>query len=183
MFGPHRRGPLRGQELGSPPVDESPDGPRAGMAGRDTSGTVLRGATLVSAPFTLVGIIMASLAVFGVLWSVDRGETTSGWVFVAATGLLAVSGFAAARGCRVVITDDEVRDVVAWRAVRVVPKESVEAVRVRRGPWRTFEVETDDGVRFVLLGTGPVQFPSYLLPGAAERDLAAIDALGAELRS
>ena len=145
---------------------------------------VLRGATLVSAPFTLIGIIAASLAVFGVLWSVDRGgEATSGWVFVAITGLMAVTGFAAARGCKVVIRSGEVRDLVAWRAVRIVPRESVEAVRVRRGPWRTFEVETHDGTRFVLLGAGPVQFPSYLLPGAAERDLAAIDALGAELRS
>ena len=165
-------------------MDESADGPSRGMAGRGSSATVLRGATLISAPFTLVGIIMASLAVFGVLWSVDRGgETGSGWVFVAITGLLAVAGFVSARGCRVVITEDEVRDVVAGRAVRVVPKASVEGARVRRGPWRTFEVETDDGLRFVLLGAGPVQFPSYLLPGAAERDLAATDALGAELRS
>lgn len=167
-----------------PSVYESPNGPGEGTAGRDTSRTVLRGATLVSAPFTLLGIIMASLAVFGVLWSVDHGgENSSGWVFVAITGFMAVVGFVSARGCKVVITDDHVRDVVAWRAVRVVPKESVRVVRVRRGLWRTFEVETGDGARFVLLGTGPVQFPSYLLPGAAERDLAAIDALGAELRS
>ena len=134
------------------------------MAGRETSRTVLRGATLVSAPFTLIGIIMASLALFGVLWSVDRGgEASSGWLFVAITGTMAAAGFVAARGCKVVVTDVDVRDVIAWRAVRVVPKGSVRTVRVRRGPWRTFEVEADDGTRFVLLGAGPVQFPSYLV--------------------
>ncbi|MGI9578738.1 MAG: hypothetical protein ACR2OH_11095 [Microthrixaceae bacterium] len=145
---------------------------------------VLRGATLISAPFTLIGIIAASLAIFGLLWTVDRGgDSGSGWLFFAITAAVAVLAFTAARGCKVVVRDAKVHDVVAWRKVRVTPTASIEAIRVRRGVWRTFEIETNDSRRTVVLGAGPVQFPSNLMPGARERDLAAIDAMGGELRS
>ena len=148
---------------------------------------MLRGSSLVRAPFTLAGIIGAALGVFGMLWTVDRldegADTTSGWVFVVVTLGGCVLSFACARGCFLVIDDGSLRDVVAWRTVRTIARSSVVAVRVRRGPWRAFEVETAEGQRQVILGAGPVQFPSYLFADAAERDLAAIDAMGAEVRS
>lgn len=145
---------------------------------------MLRGATLISAPFTLIGIIGASLAIFGLLWTIDHeGDRGSGWLFFAITAGVAAIGFVAARGCKVTIRDGRVRDVVAWRTVRVTSKDSIEAIRVRRGIWRAFEIETKDARRNVVLGAGPVQFPSNLMPGARERDLDAIDTMGGELRS
>lgn len=161
-----------------------PDPESGHEPGPTASRVVLRGATLLSAPFTLIGIIGASLAIFGLLWTIDReGDAGSGWLFFSVTAGVAVLGFATARGCKVVIRDGDVHDVVAWRTVRVTPMASIEAIRVRRGVWRSFEIETHDAKRTVVLGAGPVQFPSNLMPGAAERDLAAIDAMGGELRS
>lgn len=155
-------------------------------AGNDQSDkAVLRGSTLVSAPFTLFGVIAAAIAVYTVIWVFGSGTDPGGsaWVTLAVAGALAFGAFTAARGCRVVLSGGEMRDVVAWKVVFRTRQEAVAAVRVRRGPWRTYEMETDDGKRRVVLGAGPMQFPSNLLPGARDRDLAAIDLMMGEMGS
>ena len=144
---------------------------------------VLRGATLVSAPFTFVGVVAAAFTITTVLWMVadDRQIGVWAWVTLAVAAAISIAGFLGARGCKVAVADGEVRDIVAWRTMHRVRCSDVEAVRVRRGPWRTYEMETADGTRRVVLGAGPVQFPSYLLPGASERDLHAIDVMVGDL--
>jgi hypothetical protein len=127
----------------------------------------------------LVGVVGVAVAVVCGLWiaSGDHDPGTEPWVMLGAALAAGVAGFATARGCRVVVADGEVRDVVAWRTVHRVPCDRVEAVRVRKGAWRVFEMELADGQRRVVLGTGPVQFPANLLPDARGRDMAAIDAM------
>jgi hypothetical protein len=147
--------------------------------------TTLRGATLVSAPFTLVGIAAAALAVATVAWvfGSGNGATPSATVTAALAGAVAAAGFLGARGCRVRVVDGELRDQVAWRTAFRIRASEIRAIRVRAGAWRTFEMELPDGTRRVVLGAGPVQFPATLLPGAADRDLAAIDAMLCEART
>lgn len=148
---------------------------------RDRSGrTVLRGSTLVSTPFTLVGLVCLAVCAYSVTWSVASAPapTTGGWWTAAASGAVGLLALGAARGCRVVLEDDHVRDQVAFITVWSGKVSGVRTVRVRRGPWRTFELELLDGTRRVLLGVGPVQFPSSLQPDARERDMCTIDRLG-----
>jgi hypothetical protein len=147
--------------------------------------TVLRGSTLVSAPFTLAGLVCVALCALSVTWvfGTDTPTQATGWVTGTAFGLLGAGLLAAARGCRVVLEAGHIADQVAWYTVWSAETSSIVEVRVRSGPWRTFETEETSGRRRVLLGAGPVQFPANLLPDAAERDLAAIDILGGSVRS
>lgn len=147
--------------------------------------TVLRGATLVSAPFTLGGVVCAAMCALSVAWvfGTDGSNDQSGWITAGVFGFLAVTLLVAARGCRVVIEGGRVTDQVAWRTVWSAHLEEIVEVRVRSGPWRTFEIEQAGGRRRVVLGTGPVQFPAYLLPEASGRDLATIDTLAGRVRS
>ncbi|RTL06936.1 MAG: hypothetical protein EKK62_12065 [Acidimicrobiia bacterium] len=69
------------------------------------------------------------------------------------------------------------RDVVAWRTVRRVPAETIAAARVRRGVWRLYVLELDDGTTVKLAGASPQQFPAWLLPDATQRDLEDLDVL------
>lgn len=146
---------------------------------------VMRGATLVSAPFTFVGLVCASVSALSVTWvfGTDEAPDSPGWATAAVLATVAAGLLVAARGCRVVLEPGRVVDQVAWHTVWSSSTVDIVEVRVRRGPWRTFETEEANGRRRVLLGAGPVQFPAYLLPGAAERDLAAIDMLGGPVRS
>lgn len=139
----------------------------------------LRGATIVAAPMALVGVMGLVAAVVTALWTASGAEDVgaASWATFSIAAAIGAAGFGAARGCRVVVTDGEVRDMVAWRTVHRVRCERLEAVRVRRGPWRVFEMELDDGARRVVLGAGPAQFPTTLLADAAARDLAAIDTM------
>lgn len=150
---------------------------------RPGSNTVLRGASLVSAPFTLVGCIAAAVAVVSTLWifGSGNGATTAAWWTLVVAAVISLGGFVCARGCLVEIGSGEVRDVVAWRTMHHARQGSIEAVRVRRGPWRVYEMEMDNGTRRAVLGAGPVQFPGHLLPGSQERDLADIDAMLGEV--
>ena len=145
----------------------------------------LRGSSVASAPFTLVGVVGTALTVASAGWIASRDGTPGGgaWATLAGAAALAVAGFVAARGCRVVVDGDTVRDQVAWYTVRRFPCASVTAIRVRAGPWRTYEVSFDDGTRHVVLGAGPVQFPANRMPGARERDLGAIDTMMGDLRT
>lgn len=146
---------------------------------------VLRGSTLVSAPFTLAGLVCLSLCALSVTWvfGTDTASDSNGWIAATAFGLLGVGLLAAARGCRVVLERGRVADQVAWHTVWSADAASIVEVRVRSGPWRTFETEETGGRRRVLLGAGPVQFPANLLPEAVERDIAAIDMLGGSVQS
>ncbi len=139
---------------------------------------VLRGSTVVSAPFTLAGLVCAAVAALSVTWVFATASADSpGWITAMVFAVLATGLLIAARGCRVLIDSGRIHDQVAWRTVWSSDAVAVVEVRVRRGPWRTFETEGSDGRRRVLLGAGPVQFPANLLPGAVERDLRAIDML------
>lgn len=133
----------------------------------------LRGTTLVAAPLTFVGLVAAAVAVAVALWGAWHPDDL-GLAFVATLVgalLVAIGGFATARGCFVEVGPTEVRDVVAWRTRCVLPREQVVEARVLAGAWRWFELELA-GERFVtLVGASPVQFPARLLPGAAEQDL------------
>lgn len=111
-------------------------------------------------------------------WHPDDLGTT--FVVVEVVGLaVGLGAVIASRGCYVEILTDthELRDVVAWRTVRRVPQGRIEHVRVRRGAWRWFELELDDGSLHALVGACPTQFPARLLPGSTERDLADLDLL------
>lgn len=146
---------------------------------------VLRGATLVSAPFTIAGLVCAAVSALSITWvfGTDDAADFPGWATAAVFAGLAVGLLAAARGCRVVLEDGLVIDQVAWRTAWSARTTDIVDVRVRGGPWRTFETEESSGRRRVLLGAGPVQFPAHLLADAAERDLAAIDMLGGSVRT
>ncbi len=174
-------------ELGTSTLDPMTDrdaDPRAAPP-QPKRGTTLRGSTAVSAPLTLLGVIGSSIALVSVLWMVgsEHGATTGAWINLAGGAVIGIAGFVGARGCRVRIVEGRLSDVVAWRTVRCIECDTIQAIRVRRGPWRTFEIELDDGTRRVVLGAGPVQFPAYLLADAADRDLHAIDLMRGGARS
>ncbi|MEI2699704.1 MAG: hypothetical protein V9E94_15705 [Microthrixaceae bacterium] len=141
----------------------------------------LRRPTLVAAPLLLVGIMAMTAAVAGALWGTWYSEQI-GTGFVAGEVALVVAGtaaFVAARGCFVEIDPDrgELRDVVAWITRFRIPQAEITEARVRAGPWRWFELDLANGDTVVVAGMSPTQFPARLLPGAAERDLADLDAL------
>lgn len=141
---------------------------------------VLRGGSLVPAPFTFLGAIALAACVASGLWMAwgDRQIGAAAWATVLASGTVAMAGFGAARGCRVVVhPDGTVDDQVAWRSVHRTNQRELVAVRVRRGAWRVFEAELVDGTRRVILGVGPQQFPASLAPHARERDMWTIDQL------
>jgi hypothetical protein len=149
------------------------------MGASPTERVVLRGGTIVSAPLTLLGVVAAVVALLAVLWwaGADADEAGSGPVVAAVAAACSAACVAAARGCRVRVTDGTVEDVVAWRTVHRCRCGDIEAVRVRRGPWRVYEMELADRTRRVVLGAGPQQFPASLLPDASARDVAAIDTM------
>jgi hypothetical protein len=138
---------------------------------------VLRGGSLVPAPFTLLGALALAVAVASALWMAwgDRRVGLAAWAVLLASLAVGCAGLAAARGCRVVIRDATVLDQVAWRTVHRVAQQDVVGVRVRRGPWRVFEAELADGTRRVVLGAGPQQFPVTISGQAREHDLATIE--------
>ena len=120
-------------------------------------------------------------AVAGALWGtwysseVGAGFVTGEIVLV----LAGAAAFVGARGCFVEIDPDldELRDVVAWFTRLRIPQADIAEARVRPGPWRWFELDLADGTSVVIAGVSPTQFPARLLPGAADRDLADLDAL------
>lgn len=141
----------------------------------------MRRPTLVTAPMFVVAVMGFTVALSTALWGAwnpdDLGAT---FLTVEAIGLLVgLAAVVAARGCFVEVrpTTGELRDVVAWRTVRRVDQRTIEHARVRRGAWRWFELELDDGTLHLLVGASPAQFPARLLPGSAERDLADLDQL------
>lgn len=139
----------------------------------------LRGATLVAAPFFVLGLIGAALAVATLLWGQWEGHRTGAAYWATLVGSVAVglAGFAAARGCFVEVRGDVVRDVVAWITVHRVDRRRILTARVAAGVWRWFVVELDDGTRRTLLGACPAQFPARLVPGSRADDEADLDAL------
>jgi hypothetical protein len=146
----------------------------------DRPARVVRGGSLVPAPFTFLGAIAAAVCVASILWMAwgDRRIGAPAWAVTVVSGAVALAGFAGARGCRVVILPDgTLDDQVAWRTVHRFDQQDLVALRVRRGPWRVFEAELRDGTRRVVLGTGPQQFPANLSRQAREHDLRAIDEL------
>jgi hypothetical protein len=129
--------------------------------------------------------VCASISALSITWvfGTDDAADAPGWTTAVVLAGLALGLLVAARGCRVVLEHDRVIDQVAWRTVWSSATADIVEVRVRSGPWRTFETEESNGRRRVLLGAGPVQFPAHLLADAAERDLAAIDILGGSVGS
>lgn len=139
----------------------------------------LRGPTLVAAPLFVLGVIGASFALALALWGVWNSSQigASFWIPFAISAAIGVVGFGGARGCYVEVSDDEVRDTVAWIRLQRLERRRIVTARVRLGPWRWYELEMDDGARRTLMGASPMQFPARLLPDADERDLADLDLL------
>ena len=137
----------------------------------------LRGTTLLSAPLFVLGLIGCSFALALGLWAVWNAGHLGGsfwWPFFmsAAIGL---GGFVSAAGCFLSLSNNEIRDVVGWVTVQRIDRSQIQTARVRPGPWRFFELEMQDGSVRTLLGASPTQFPSRLLSGAEEQDLANLD--------
>ncbi len=141
----------------------------------------LRRPTLVAAPLQLVGVMAMTAVVAGALWGAWYSDEVGAAFLIGEAGLAlaGIAAFAAARGCFVEIDPDrgELRDVVAWRTRTRITQARIAEARVRPGAWRWFELALTDGTTVVVAGVSPSQFPTRLLPGAAERDLADLDLL------
>ena len=164
---------------------------RSGTAASGLRPARLRGTSVLAAPLVLFAVIALSFALASLLWAVGSSQTGAGAVAsVVIPTLLGAIALAAVRGCFVDVihsserTEEhaserigEVRDVVAWRTLRRVPQGSIVAARVRRGMWRLYVLELDDGTLVKLVGASPQQFPAHLLPDAATLDLEDLDVL------
>ncbi len=143
--------------------------------------TRLRRPTLVAAPLFVIGVMGCTAALATLLWGAwHPDDLDATFVSVEVVSLIVGLGaFVAARGCFVDVDPQRhvVRDVVAWKTVRRIDQRRIATARVRAGAWRWFELELDDGARMVVAGAAPAQFPSRLMPGARERDLADLDML------
>lgn len=143
--------------------------------------TRLRRPTLVAAPMFVVGIMGCTAALASILWAAWHPDDLDATFVVveAVSVLVGLGAFAAARGCFVDVDPERrvVRDAVAWVTVRRIAQDRIVTARVRAGAWRWFELELDDGGVVVVAGACPAQFPSRLMPGARERDLADLDLL------
>jgi hypothetical protein len=139
----------------------------------------IRRPTLVQAPLLLGTLILATVTIASLLWGLhpDNERTPAWWLIVVTGAVLTTAGIAGIRGCFLDVTADEVRDVVAWITVHRFDPAEVETARVARGVWRLYVVDLADGTRLNLLGASPQQWPTRLLPGAWERDVADLDAL------
>jgi len=139
----------------------------------------LRGTTIVAAPLALVGVIALTLAVATVIWGAWEGHdrTAAFWSTLIVTTAVGAAALWAVRGCFIEVDGDDVRDVVAWITVRRIERRRISTARVRKGAWRVYVVELDDGQRITLLGASPQQWPARLLPDAMADDLADIDVL------
>lgn len=154
-----------------------------GTPHRGADATVrLRRPTIAAAPPAVLGLMGAAAALALVLWATwpDQVVTTTWWLVFAVSALVAVGGFVATAGCFVQLRGDDVADVVCWRTRCRFDRRDVTEVRVARGVWRIFVVELGDGTVLSLLGACPEQFPSRLVPGSRDRDLADIDLLVGE---
>jgi hypothetical protein len=142
-------------------------------------GSRLRGTTIVAAPLFVVALIALTLAVATLLWGAweghDRGAAW--WATLLVSGAVGVGALACVRGCFIEVDDRTVRDVVAWVPVHRFERARIATARVRRGAWRVYVVELDDGKVLTLLGASPLQWPTRLLPGAMERDRDDLDLL------
>jgi|JI9StandDraft_1071089.scaffolds.fasta_scaffold92772_2 hypothetical protein len=144
----------------------------------------LRRPTLVAAPLFVIGVMGCTAALAALLWGAwhpDDLDTTFTVVEVVSL-VVGLGAFVAARGCFVEVDPERrvLRDVVAWITVRRVEQDRIVTARVRAGAWRWFELELADGTALVVAGASPAQFPSRLLPGSDERDLADLDLLMGE---
>ena len=143
--------------------------------------TRLRRPTLVAAPLFIIGVMGCTAALATLLWGAwHPDDLDATFVAVEIVSLvLGLGAFVAARGCFVEVDPRHhvLRDVVGWITVRRVDQRRIASARVRAGAWRWFELELDDGDRLVIAGAAPAQFPSRLMPGARERDLADLDLL------
>lgn len=139
----------------------------------------LRRPTIAAAPPAVLGLMGASAAVALLLWATwpDHAVTATWWTVFAVSLVVAAIGFVATVGCFVELRDDEVLDVVCWRTRCRFDRSDIAEVRVARGVWRIFVVELEDGTVLSLLGACPEQFPSRLVAGSLDRDLADIDLL------
>lgn len=137
----------------------------------------LRGTTLLSAPLFVLGLMGSSFALALVLWAVwNQGQLgPSFWVPLLLSAALGLGGFVAAGGCFLLISDTEVCDVVGWIRVQRIKRSEIQTARVRPGPWRWFELELKDGSVRIMLGAAPTQYPSRLLAGAEDQDIANLE--------
>ena len=146
--------------------------------GADTT-VRLRRPTVAAAPTAVLGLMGTAAALALLLWAVWPGHAVTGtwWVAIVVALVVGVAGFTATAGCFVRLRGDDVADVVCWRTRCRFDRRDVIEVRVARGVWRIFVVELVDGRAVSLLGACPEQFPSRLVPGSRDRDLADIDLL------
>ena len=137
----------------------------------------LRGTTLLSAPLFVLGIMGCSFALALGLWAVwNQGQLgPSFWLPLLLSSALGLGGFIAAGGCFLLISDTEVCDVLGWITVQRIERSEIQTARVRPGPWRWFELELQDGSVRTMLGASPTQYPSRLLAGADDQDIANLE--------
>ena len=134
---------------------------------------------MLALPLFVVAVIGLSLALASTLWAfgADQPVGVAAVTAIAVPAAIGVAALVAVRGCFVDVDASVVRDVVAWRTMRRVPTETIAAARVRRGVWRLYVLELDDGTTVKLAGASPQQFPAWLLPDATQRDLVDLDVL------
>ena len=144
----------------------------------------LRGTSVLAAPLVIVAVIGLSLALASLLWAIvgEHGAQAAVVASVALPGLVGVAALAAIRGCFVELGPGadgatQVRDVATWITVRRIPQAQIRTARVRRGLWRLYVLELDDGTLVKLVGASPQQFPAHLMPDAARMDMADLDEL------
>ena len=137
----------------------------------------LRGTTLLSAPLFVLGLMGCSFALALALWAVwNQGQLgPSFWLPFLLSSALGLGGFVAAGGCFLSISDTEVCDVVDWIPVQRIKRSEIQTARVRPGPWRWFELELQNGSVRTMLGASPTQYPSRLLAGADDQDIANLE--------
>ncbi len=137
----------------------------------------LRGSTLLSAPLFVLGLIGCSFSLALGLWAVWNAGQLGGsfWLPFLISAAIGLGGFVAAAGCFLSVSTNEIRDVVGWVTVQRIDRSQIQTARVRPGPWRWFELEMQDGSVRTLLGASPTQFPSRLLSGAEEQDIANLE--------
>lgn len=147
----------------------------------------LRGTSVLAAPLVLVAVIGLSLAVASLIWAVagDHGPQPAVVASVLVPGLVGAVALLAIRGCFVELGPGpdgttRVRDVAMWRTIRTIPQDSIISARVRRGVWRLYVLELDDGTLVKLVGASPQQFPAHLLPDAARQDMGDLEELMGE---
>lgn len=141
----------------------------------------LRGTSVLAAPLLIVAVMGLSLSVASVIWAAfGEGPLDAGVaVSIVVPGSVGLAAIVAVRGCFVEVDGAEgtVSDVAGWITLRRIDQGSISAAHVRRGVWRLYVLDLEDGSTVKLVGASPQQFPAHLLPDAQGHDEEDLDVL------